>query len=146
MTGADPPWAFAESPYVETQARFSPDGRHVAYASSVSDRMEVYVASFPDDQDQQRVSVDGGGWPRWRGDGREMFFIGPDGAVMSAAVVTRHGQLTFDTPQRLFPVRLRPIGRLDAYPYDVTRDGQRFLINMFVEEATSTGLTLVVNW
>src|SRR5690606_23143087 len=120
---------------VETQIRFSPDGRHVAYVTNESEGVQVYVASFPDGAGRQRVSITGGAWPRWRGDGGELFFLAVNGTMMSAAVSRQDGRLTFDTPKPLFKVRLRPIGRLDAYPYDVTRDGKRFLFNMFVEEA-----------
>lgn len=146
MTAAGTARAFLESPFVETQIRFSPDGRHVAYVTNESDRMDVYAASFPDGTGKARVSLSGGAWPRWRGDGREIFFLSPDGAMMAAAVSIHEGRMVFDTPRPLFKVRLRPVGRLDAYNYDVTRDGQRFLFNSFMEEAASTGLTLVINW
>ena len=64
-----------------------------------------------------------------------------------SALVTQQGEaLTIGDPRPLYKVRLRPVGRLDAYSYDVHPDGQRFLFDTFVEEATTTGLTLVVSW
>jgi Tol biopolymer transport system component len=147
MRGAGPAQPVLESPFIETQIRFSPgDGRHVAYVSNESDQLQVYVDAFPARGEKQRVSIDGGMYPRWSADGRELFFLGLDGTLMAAAISRANGRLTFDTPRPLFHVRLRPTGRLDAYPYDVMPDGQRFLFNTFVEEATSTGLTLVMGW
>ena len=112
--------------------------------------MQVYVVAFSRPGMKQRVSIDGGGWPRWRADGREIFFL-EQGAnnehTLMAAPVTANGDaITIGNPAPLFKIKLRPMGRLDAYPYDVTPDGQQFIFNTFVEEATSTGLTLVVNW
>lgn len=66
--------------------------------------------------------------------------------MMSAAVSRRDSTLNVDKPRALFRTRLRPMGRLDAYAYDVHPDGQRFLLSTFVEEVASTELTLVVNW
>lgn len=136
--------ALLESGFVESQVRFSPDGRWIAYASNETSRMEVYIRPFPDGP-STRVSVQGGGWPTWRADTTEIFFLAPDGTLMATPVSLKDG-VRIGTPQPLFKVRLRPIGRLDAYMYDVTPDGQRFLMNTFVEEAASTGLTLLVNW
>lgn len=153
MTGEARPRPILESPSVETQAKVSPDGRWLAFATNDSGRMEVYVSPFPGPAPRQRVSLQGGGWPRWRRDGRELFFLVQRGrateyAVMAVSVAPAPGPsgLRLGAPSPLFDMRLRPLGRLDAYSYDVSADGQRFLFNTFVEEATSSGLTLVVNW
>jgi hypothetical protein len=108
--------------------------------------MEVYVRSFPGPGDKQRVSTNGGSWAQWRRDGTEIFFLSLDGHLMSAPITRAGASLTFGEPRSLFTIRVRPLGRLDAYPYAVSRDGQRFLFNTFVEEASSTGLTMVINW
>ena len=113
--------------------------------------MQVYAMPFPGPGLKQRVSLEGGGWPRWRGDRREIFFLMPgktanEYAMMAADVTGENPSIRFGDPKPLFTVRLRPVGRLDAYPYDVTPDGEQFLFNTFVEEAASTGLTLVINW
>ncbi len=140
------PKPFLESSFVETQVRFSPDGRWVAYASNEPGRLEVYVRPFPGGGDKQRISAAGGAWPRWNRDGREIFFLSPDTTLMSASVTQQGDTLTIGDPRPLYKVRLRPVGRLDAYSYDVSPDGHRFFFDTFVEEATTTGLTLVVNW
>jgi Tol biopolymer transport system component len=135
---------FIDTPYVESQVRFSHDGKWIAYSSNDSGRMEVVIRAFPEGT-PTRVSVNGGGWPTWRADGKELFYLAPDGALMAAALSPAADVQVGDS-RPLFNVRLRPTGRLDAYPYDVTADGQQFLLNTFVEEAASTGLTLLVNW
>ena len=145
------PRPFLDSPTVETQIRFSHDGRWVAYAANESGMMQVYALPFPGPGAKQRVSLDGGSWPRWRADGREIFFLMPgktanEYTLLAADVTHENASIRIGDPKPLFNVRLRPMGRLDAFPYDVTPDGQQFLFNTFVEEATSTGLTLVINW
>jgi Tol biopolymer transport system component len=141
--GAATPWL--ESGFVETQPRFSPDSALVAYASNESGRLQVYLRPFAGGS-ATRVSIDGGGWPRWRGDGRELYYLAPDDSLMAVAVSASGGTITVETPRPLFKVRLRPRGRLDSFLYDVTRDGHRFLVNSFVEQAGSSGMTLLTNW
>src|SRR4030095_16370715 len=93
----------------------------------------------------QRIS-NGGGWPRWRRDGKEIVYLSLDNKLMSVAL-RGHGSAFQPGPARpLFAVQLRPITRLDAYPYDMSDDGERFLLNGFVEAAPAIGITLVVNW
>ena len=146
MSKGGKPWAFVETRFVETQARFSPDGRWVAYVTNEPGPREVYVRPFPGPGEKRRVSIGGGGWPQWSRNGTEIFFLSPDeDKLMSVAVSPQGSALKIGNPRALFNVRLRPWSRLDAYPYDVARDG-RFLFNTFVEDAASTGLTLVVNW
>ena len=151
LDGEAAPRPVLETPSVETQVRFSPDGQWITFTSNESGRMEVYVQRFPGPGGRQRVSIDGGGWARWRRDGGEIFFLvagaTPGDYVMMAAPVSPGvGELKIGDPRQLFSARLRPFGRLDAYAYDVTPDGQRFLLTAFVEEATSTGFNLLVNW
>jgi hypothetical protein len=95
--------------------------------------------------------VDGGAWPLWSRDGREIFFLQslPEAnnyTLMAAAVTVDRSSVKVDVPRPLFNVRLRPIGRLDAYSYDVAPGSKEFIFAAFVEEATSTGLTLLLNW
>lgn len=84
--------------------------------------------------------------PLWNRNGKEVFFIDPEGKLTSAAVSTEGGVLKVGAITSLFPLRLRPSVRLDAYPYAVTADGRQFLVNHFVDESTSGAITLVINW
>jgi serine/threonine protein kinase len=146
LTGDRKAYPFLESTFSESQGQFSPDGRWIAYMSAESGQPEVYVQRFPGPGDKWLVSTAGGGWPRWRADGRELFYLAPDTSVVAVPVDGRGARFDVGAGRPLFKVRLRPLVRLDAYPYDVTSDGQRFLINTFAEEATSSAITLVVNW
>jgi Tol biopolymer transport system component len=139
--------AFADSPLVETQARFSPDGRWVALAMNTSGRLEVYVKPYGRPGNATRISLSGGRWPRWRRDGQELVFLSPDETLMSASIRLASETVAVDGVKPLFKVRLRPQVRLDSYPYDMTPDAQRFLVNSFAEEPNaSSPVTLVINW
>ena len=138
--------AWLETGSVETQPRFSTDGRWVAYATNDSERLQVYVRRFPGPGTATRVSINGGIWPRWRRDGSEIFFVAPDGTLMAATVTATDKVIDVSSPRPLFKTRLRPQGRLDAFPYDVAPDGQRFLVNSSIEQAGAVGLTLMTNW
>ena len=142
--GSASPWL--ESGFVETQPRFSKDGRFVAYCTNESERLQVYVRPFPGPGAATRVSINGGAWPRWRSDGTEIFFVAPDGTLMTTAVTATEARITVGDPRPLFKTRLRLQGRLDGFPYDVSPDGQRFLVNTLVEQSGSVGLTLMTNW
>lgn len=127
-----------------SQPRLSPDGRWLAYTSTISGAPEVYVQSFPGGGDRRRVSAQGGVQPRWRGDGAELFYLTAEGAVMALSV--RSGS-RFDTgpPTQLF--RDQSI-RSGPTPFDraylPTRDGQRFLLHVPAEGPVP--LTAVRNW
>jgi eukaryotic-like serine/threonine-protein kinase len=137
------------SPYLTTEfsegvgAQFSPDGRWVAYTSNESGQQEVYVASFPVPSSKWPVSTNGGLLPRWRGDGREIFYFEASNSRVMAAEVTREGAaLRIGTVRRLFNVR--PAGGRKFL--DVSPDGQRFLVNTALAAPDEAPLTLLVNW
>jgi Tol biopolymer transport system component len=132
-----------DSAFVETHGRFSPDGQWFAYTSNESGRFEVYVDRFPRRGARRLVSRAGGGWPRWAKDGRALYFLSTANQLMVADVGpgAQPGE-----PRRLFDVRVRPFVRLDAYPYDVSADGTRFLVNALIAEATPPLITMVANW
>ena len=101
---------FLQSTYQEAGAVFSPDGRWLAYASDESGRTEVYVQAFPGPGAKTRVSTAAGGHPRWRRDGRELFYREPVGTFMAVPITVRDGTLEAGKPQPLFscaPTRLR---------------------------------------
>ena len=142
----DKAFAFAEQPYVETQPRLSPDGHWIAHTTNETGTLEVYVSAFPGSGRKQRVSAHGGQWPRWSRNGRELFFIAGDRSLMSAAIDYDASGPRFGQGVALFHTALRPVVRLDGYPYDVSPDGTRFLVNTILQEAPAPPLALVVNW
>jgi Tol biopolymer transport system component len=131
-----------QTSFSESVAAFSPDNRWVAYASDESGRNEVYVAPFPGPGGKWQVSTAGGNWPRWRRDGREIFYMAPDNRLMVATVDGQGSGFQISAVQALFETRARINQRA---MYDVTPDGQSFLINTIVEQAVQP-ITLVVNW
>ena len=140
------PRPFLRTQFNEGDARFSPDGRWVAYVSDESGRSEVYVRPFAESGQavKRQISTAGGVSPRWRRDGKELFYLAVDKRLM--AVPVQIGA-TFEagTPAALFQVEVP--AAFDGYDqYDVTSDGQRFLINTTVAEANRLPLTTVVNW
>jgi Tol biopolymer transport system component len=145
---ADPRKAHAllHSRFVETHGRFAPKGRWVAYASNEGGQLEVYVDRFPERDAKRLVSTGGGGWPRWARDGSEIFYLSADNRLMAVAVQIKGDTLDIAAPRPLFTMRPRPPARLDAYPYDVSPDGRRFVVNALVDEAGSAVITLVFNW
>jgi Tol biopolymer transport system component len=142
LTGDRKPFPFIHSPFAETNAAFSPDGRWVAYASNESGRTELYVTSFPTAGGKWQVSTMGGNWPRWRRNGREIFYLSPDNRLMAAPVEGRGSAFEVGMVQPLFDTRVRTTRN---YMYDVSPDGERFLLNTDVETGLEP-ITLVVNW
>ena len=128
----------------ETNGQFSPDGKWVAYASDESGNSEIYVTSFPSTAGKWQVSR-GGGEPRWRGDGKEIFYIAPSGMLMAVPV---NGESIFatGTPAPLFQIQGRaPISSTDLFTYDVAKDGKRFLVNRYVKPEHVAPLTILLN-
>ncbi len=115
-------------------AQFSPDNRWVAYASNETGSMEIYVSPFPSGSGKWQVSRAGGQEPRWRQDGKELFYLTADGKMIAVAVATG---TTFEAGSlvALFPTHGRqPVSAEDHFSYDVTGDGQRFLVITKVDE------------
>ena len=140
----DKPDAFLVTPYGEGAPTFSPDGRWVAYASSETGRNEIYIRPFAGAAEKITVSTDGGNEPVWSRDGGELFYRNGD-AMMSVSI-SAGATLNTGRPQRLFE---RPYDRtLALWPnYDVSPDGQRFLMLKTVEQNESPAqINVVVNW
>ena len=123
--------------------KFSPDGKWVAYASPESGRLEIYVQAFPEGRQRWQVSGGGGNFPRWRRDGRELFYVGRAAQLMSVPVKTGAGTLEFAPPHALFPL---PVVYAAVYSYDVNADGQRILAVALSAEAEREPLSVIVNW
>jgi eukaryotic-like serine/threonine-protein kinase len=141
LFGDRKPFPLAETQFAETEGVFSPDGRWMAYTSDESGLPNVYVQSFPAAGRKSQVSRDAGGFPAWRGDGRELFYVGIDGNMMAVPVNTT-GQFEAGVPQALFQSG-SPTN--NAFQYAVTKDGQRFLINARPQRPGGA-LTVLVNW
>jgi len=105
---------------------------------------EVFVQSFPSSSDRQQVSAHGGAQPRWKGDGRELYFISPRGEVM-AAEISAGPKLVASAPRVLFVSRILPLVEA-RNNYDVTPDGQRFLVNSRRPEDAALPITVVAPW
>jgi eukaryotic-like serine/threonine-protein kinase len=134
------------SKWMTRGGQFSPDGRWVAYSSNESGRMEVYVMSFGDSSGKWQVSNGGGSEPRWRQDGKELFFLASDGKMMATPVVSGTG-FEAGSPVTLFQThRRQPISSQDLFSYAVSNDGQRFLFASKLEETGAAPLTVVLNW
>jgi Tol biopolymer transport system component len=149
LEGDRKPIPFLLTEFVETQARFSPDGRWIAYASEEAGAPEVYVQPFPASGGKWKVSTSGGANPEWRGDGKEMFYLAADRKLMAVDIkvggTKDRPALEVGTPRPLF--QTSGSGLLNLYNhYAVTRNGQRFLITSLKEEAASAPITVVVNW
>ena len=138
-TGGGQPTPFLESPFSEEDARFSPDGRWMAFTSDETGRNEVYVTRTEHPEEKWRVSTAGGRNAVWRRDGKEIFYLGPDKSLMAVAV--KGGEpFGAGTPVSLF--------RNDfIHSFDVSADGQRFIVSSASGvQAQSTPFTIVINW
>jgi serine/threonine protein kinase len=145
MTGDKKPVPFLQTTSNEDHGRFSPDGHFLAYSSDESGRFEVYVQTFPASGGKWLVSREGGSQPRWRRDGKEIFFIAPDRKLMAADVKLEGSTFEVGVPKALFqtPVVTYPNPR---NVYDVFADGRHFLIITPLQENTLTPITVVANW
>ncbi len=128
-------------------AQFSPDGRRVAYASTESGTSEIYVQPFPGPGAKTRISTTGGRWPEWGRDGRELFYVTPDDRLMAVPLTVSGLALEVGPPALLFTLRIQPPPLFSTTsPYDVSPDGQRFLVNTVLGEGETAPLTVVLNW
>lgn len=145
MADRVPKRLFPSEPTVRN-AQFSSDGRWIAYTSNESGNMEVYVSPFPGGTGKWQISRDGGEEPRWRRDGKELFYLTPDGKIMAVAVSTG---TTFEAgvPVALFQThRRQAISSQDVFSYDVAADGQRFLVETRIDEPKTSPMSVLLNW
>jgi len=147
--GDGSPYRLLKGDSVETDGQFSPDGRWVAYVSNLAGREEVYVVPFRAHSSSSgealtetgQVSIAGGRAPRWRRDGKEIFYLGPDKTLMSVRITPRGAKLDLGEPHALFRINLGYY----IFPYDVSPDGKRFIVNTATPE-NAAPITLVENW
>jgi Tol biopolymer transport system component/predicted Ser/Thr protein kinase len=143
LTGDRKPFPILQTQFSEPEGRISPDGRWVVYCSNESGRNEIYVAPFPGPGGKWQISTAGGYFPRWRHDGTEIFYLAPDNKLMAAVVNGKGAGFEVGAVKPLFATR---IVFAAGYQYDVSADGQRFLIDAAPEQAASTPITIVLNW
>jgi eukaryotic-like serine/threonine-protein kinase len=141
-TGASRP--VLQATFNQLGARLSPDGRWLAYESDESGTPEIFVRSFPEGGERRQISNGGGQQARWRGDGKELFYVSPDRKVM--AVEIRPGAaLVAGAPKALFQTRILPLVEARNH-YDVTPDGLRFIVNSRRPEDASLPITVLSGW
>jgi dipeptidyl aminopeptidase/acylaminoacyl peptidase len=136
------PFPLIQTEFNEWQAQFSPDGKWIAYVSDESGVSQVYVQAFPMQSGKVAISTAGGTQPRWRRDGKELFYLAPDRKLMAVAIGVGT-PLTAGTPQPLFQTTLDPGAFRQMY--ETSADDNRFLLNQFIESAAQP-LTVVLNW
>ena len=136
----------AQTQAAETEGQFSPDGTWVAFVSNDSGHPEVYAQSFPDGRGRTQVSTTGGTQVRWSADGKEIFYVAPDGRMMAASIALGGASMDVKPPVALFQTHLATgVNVLGNKPqYAVARDG-RFLLNTAIESA-SPPIVVAVNW
>jgi eukaryotic-like serine/threonine-protein kinase len=139
------PFPFLATKYTEVQGQISPDGRWMAYASDESGRLEIYVTRFTDKHGRWQISSTGGTQPWWRGDSKEIFYLGPDQTLMGVGVQAGDS-FESGTPAPLVKAGFPML--IPAYwgNYCPTSDGQRFLVSELVTETASTPINVVLNW
>jgi Tol biopolymer transport system component len=113
----------------------------VAYVSDESGLQEIYITSFPEGKGKWKVSSNGGAYPAWRGDGKELFYQNITNDYFACPVAVKGSEVEVGTPQRLFNTTSPGIG----ISFDVSSDGKRLLINHAEEEAQAP-LQLLTNW
>ena len=137
------PITIADTPFSDDEPRFSKDGRWVAYNSDESGTYQVYLVSFPASDQKRQISTDGGVQPRWRRDGKELFYLGLDGRIM-AVDLRIDSTIDAGVPRPLFNTRLSVDPIRDQFA--VAADGQRFLVQVPVVVGPPTPITVLVNW
>jgi len=145
LDGDRKPVAIFQTPFSNYDARFSPDGRWVAYASNESGRFEVYVRSFPAGDVKSQVSTHGGRDPRWRRDGKELYYRAADGMLTAAPIRWTAKGPEFGAESAILRIGGAAFGS-STLRYDVTPDGQRFLVLEPVETPEPAVLRVVFNW
>jgi len=139
------PIQFLRTRFNEVQGVLSPNGHWMAYTSDETGRFEVYLQSFPAGGNKLQLSVDGGSDPKWRADGRELFYVSPKHKLMSESLLSGP-RFQVGAPKELFEI---PVPNLVAsFPnnYVVMADGRRFLVNTVLRDAVSSPISVVLHW
>jgi Tol biopolymer transport system component len=153
LTGDRKPIPLLNSPFLEGHPQVSPDGKWVSYQSNETGQAEVYVRPYPSAPGKSQISTNGGIFSRWRGDGRELYYMtsSSNGKLMAVEVNTAGIAFESGTPKALFDTGYinLPSGGGNYHTFAVARDGQRFLIPRpvsTVPEDASSPIVVVLNW
>jgi serine/threonine protein kinase len=145
LAGDQKPFPFLQTETNERAARFSPDGRWIAYTSDESGVNQIYVQSFPDSGGKRQVSTNGGYYLAWRRDGKELFYVAADKKMMAVDVKADGPNFEVGTPKPLFDLRV-PSFNAAQTQFAVTADGQKFLVANSYGELSSAPIEVVLNW
>ncbi len=143
LFGDGKPFPLLQSAANEEEPSFSPDGKWLAYESDDSGTWEVYIVPFPQADGKWQVSIGGGRQPRWRQDGKELFYLATGNQLMAASIQEKNSSLEIAGRQLLFQTNS---GLSDFRNYDVTSDGERFLLITPSERSNKGTITLITNW
>jgi Tol biopolymer transport system component len=141
LTGEGKPEAYLQTKYSEGAASFSPDGRWVAYQSNESGRHEIYVQGFPERRGKWPVSAEGGRSAAWRADGKELYWVGPDGTLMAASVELQAAGVRVSRTEALFRLPAN-----ERAQYQPSRDGRRFLVYEPEGALQDRPMVVQLNW
>jgi Tol biopolymer transport system component len=141
------PIIVAQTPFDERDGQFAPDGEWIAHQSDEGGRPDIFVQPFQRAGQKVGVSGWGGTQPRWRRDGKELFYLSAENQMMAVPVTRDTGdQMKFGVPVALFSTNAVPVGGARRQQYVVTDDGSRFLINVVADDASAAPITIVLNW
>jgi Tol biopolymer transport system component len=139
MEGDKEPYPLVEGPFDEGYARFSPDGKWVAYISNESGKYEMYATRFPSGEGKWQLSVGGADWAiGWKDDGSEIYYLNLQGAVVKVGL-SLGDDLVADLPEEMFPT-------LTSRTYASTTNGERFIIGVPEAPVSTYPITLIINW
>jgi Tol biopolymer transport system component len=138
------PVRLTRSPADQMHPNFSPDGRFIAYTSNESGRYDVFVETLPPSDRRWHISTNGGYEPRWRADGREIYYLSEDRQLMAVTVTS--GRAPFGVPRPLFHTEVHPGVNVLRTHYVPSRDGTRFLVNTRSRDTAPVPITVVLNW
>ncbi|MGO9642642.1 MAG: protein kinase domain-containing protein [Candidatus Acidiferrales bacterium] len=144
LFGDKKPFPLIQSQFNQLSPSFSPDGKWLAYSSDESGRREVFVVSFPEGGGKWQVSSGGGSQPRWRADGKELFYLSEDNKLVAVEIQEKGGSLEIGNTQTLFQAT-GPPGTTGA-SYDFTSDGKKFVVALTSAPSSAQPITLVTNW
>jgi hypothetical protein len=149
LEGDRKPFEIVQTDFNERNEQFSPDGAWIAYQSDKTGRFEIYVQPFPGPGGDSRVSIDGGAQVRWNPNGKELFYIAADDRLMAVPIrfVSNGQAIEPGTPLGLFATNVGSTAiNTNRQQYAVSPDGQSFVMNSVLEEASTSPITVILNW